>query len=590
MCRALIREVSTLVRDLEEKSRNEESNDETSRATLDLLEEKIELLKEDLKNYYLKAPDSFQWCFPMSDRPLSMHLLLVHLNDLLDSNSYSVSLIKEEIRLVKKALEFIRFPEVEKGSRILLTTQQKEVAFHGKSNTDPLNLRSLRSEESWELLEKRAFGNESCPDELLNVGKEIAQNCKGLPLVADLIAGVIAGREKTTSVWLDVRSNLNSFIFGSEVDVMKFIELSYDHLPLQLKPCFLYLARYPKDREIYRGWLKMFWRAEGLVEQTEMKSLEEVMEIYLDNLISSSLVISFNDIGDDPTCQLHDIVHDFCLIKAKEEKLFEQISSSDPSFSSSDLMPRMRRDGRCLSDSCHLRDLRLLRVLILFPSFMMVKDSLLNEIGMLNHLRILRIRTEVKSLPSSFSNLWNLETLLVDNELSTLVLLRRIWDLVKLRVLCTHACSFFSLDIDELILIVEDLKLENLRILETLVLSYSKETEDIFIRFPNLQRLVFDLKESWDYSTELYWFPNLDFLHELETLEVVFESSITNHNGPSAATNWSWDFHLPSNFKILSLLNFPLTSDSLSIIARLPNLEHLFLTRTIIKGGEWYEV
>ncbi|XP_047261284.1 putative late blight resistance protein homolog R1A-3 [Capsicum annuum] len=358
-----------------------------------------------------------------------------------------------------------------------------------------------------------------------------------------------------------------------------------------------------------------------------MKSLEEVMEIYLDNLISSSLVISFNDIGDDPTCQLHDIVHDFCLIKAKEEKLFEQISSSDPSFSSSDLMPRMvnisynkeqfglnnfilfsskMKRHSCkslcsleitrdemedrLSDSCHLRDLRLLRVLILFPSFMMVKDSLLNEIGMLNHLRILRIRTEVKSLPSSFSNLWNLETLLVDNELSTLVLLRRIWDLVKLRVLCTHACSFFSLDIDELILIVEDLKLENLRILETLVLSYSKETEDIFIRFPNLQRLVFDLKESWDYSTELYWFPNLDFLHELETLEVVFESSITNHNGPSAATNWSWDFHLPSNFKILSLLNFPLTSDSLSIIARLPNLEHLFLTRTIIKGGEWYEV
>ncbi|XP_047261020.1 putative late blight resistance protein homolog R1B-17 [Capsicum annuum] len=63
------------------------------------------------------------------------------------------------------------FPEAEKGSRIILTTRQKEVTFHGKGNTDPLNLRLLRPEESWELLKKRAFGDQSCPDELLDVGK-----------------------------------------------------------------------------------------------------------------------------------------------------------------------------------------------------------------------------------------------------------------------------------------------------------------------------------------------------------------------------------------------------------------------------------
>ncbi|KAM3376504.1 hypothetical protein P3S68_015219 [Capsicum galapagoense] len=487
------------------------------------------------------------------------------------------------------------FPDVEKGSRIILTTRQKEVAFHGK---------------------------QSCADELLDVGKEIAENCKGLPLVADLIAGVIAGREKTKSVWLEVRNNLNSIIFGSEVDVMKVIELSYDYLPHHMKPCFLYLASFPNDA-VDRVMLKMYWRAEGLVEQTGMKSLEEVMEIYLDNLISSSLVIAFNEIGHYPTCQLHDLVHNFCLIKAKEEKLFEQISSSDPS-SSTDLMPHMvsfnfnkehfgpinfvlfsskkkRHSGKHLysllisgdkmenhlSDACHLRHLRLLRVLYLYPSFMMVKDSLLNEICMLNHLRFLRIGSEVKFLPSSFSNLWNLETLLVDNELSTLVLLPRLWDLAKLRVLSIGACSFYDMDTNEPIVIAEDSKSENLRVLDTLVLSYSKEIEDIFIRFPNLQRFVFDLKESWDYSTKQYWFPNLDFLTELEFLRVDFKSSNTNDSVPSLATNWSWDFHFPSNLKILSLWDFPLSSDSLSTIARLPNLEELFLSRTIIQGEEW---
>ncbi|KAF3626477.1 putative late blight resistance protein -like protein R1B-14-like [Capsicum annuum] len=184
------------------------------------------------------------------------------------------------------------FPKVVNVSRIIFKTRQKEVAFHGKCNTDPLNLRLLSSEESWELLEKRAFGKESCPDEILDVGKEIALNCKGLPLVIDLIAGVIVGREKTKSVWLEVRNNLNSFILSSEVEVMK------------------------------------------------MMSLEEVMEIYLDNLISSSLIIAFNEIGNHPTCQIHGLVHDFCLIKARQEKLLGKISSSDPS-SSSDLMPRI---------------------------------------------------------------------------------------------------------------------------------------------------------------------------------------------------------------------------------------------------------
>ncbi|KAH0657803.1 hypothetical protein KY289_026551 [Solanum tuberosum] len=92
------------------------------------------------------------------------------------------------------------FPKVEKGCRIILTTQEKEVALHGKLYTDPINLRLLRSERSLELFEKRGFGKESCPDELLDVGKEIAQNCKGLPLVVDLIAGVVARKEKITEI------------------------------------------------------------------------------------------------------------------------------------------------------------------------------------------------------------------------------------------------------------------------------------------------------------------------------------------------------------------------------------------------------
>ncbi|PHT78166.1 hypothetical protein T459_16218 [Capsicum annuum] len=684
---ALIREVSTLVHDLEGKSMDEESTNGTNRATLDLLEN-IELLKEDLKHSYLRAPDSSQCFFPMSDGPLFMHLLLRHLNDLLDSNAYSIALIKEEIGVVKEDLEFIRsfFVNIDQGLYKDLWAHVLDVAFEAKDVIDsiivrdngkvivgfkeetdwlirkltngPANLDVIsifgmpgsgkttlaykvyndksvfshfdlrawctvdqeydektllvklfnqvtgsdlkfgedidvadmlrkqlfgkrylivlddvwdidawdgltrpfpeaeKRKESWELLEKRAFGNDSCPDELLEVGREIARNCKGLPLVADLIAGVIVGREKKKTAWLEIRNNLNSFILNSEVEVMKVIELSYDHLPNHLKPCLLDLATLRKDTAIIINVLKAYWRAEGFVE--------EVMEVYLDNLISSSLVIIFNEIGHHSTCQIHDLVHDFCSIKARKEKFYDSISSNSPS-SSSDLLPwkitmtqnfglnnfflfgskKKRHSGKhlyslaiighkldySLSDICHLRHLRLLRVLQLDPSFIMVKDSLLNEICMLNHLSYLQFGTKVKSLPSSFSNLSNLETLWVINEGSTLVLLPRIWHLVKLRVL-----------------------------------------------FPNLQELSFILKDSWNYTTEQNWFPKLDFLTELELLNVELERS---------NTNWSWNFHFPSNLKILGLHDFHLTSDSLSTIARLHYLEQLTLIRPIIQGEEW---
>ncbi|XP_009796562.1 putative late blight resistance protein homolog R1A-3 [Nicotiana tabacum] len=832
---ALTRDVSGIARDLEEKSRNRESTNETNSATLGLLEN-IELLKRELKDVYLKAPDSSQLCFPMSDGPLFIHLQLRHLNGLLNSNAYSVALIKEEIKLVKEYLEFISyflmnveqelyknllahaldvayeakdvidsiilrdngllhlifslpfviekinlikeevsnlleripknrgiivmnspkkpvehkssiagkiivgfkketdliirnltmgsktldvisitgmpgsgkttlahkvyndkvvsshfdirawctvdheydeeelleslfnqvtdstlkssenidiadelrkqlfgkrylivlddlwdiatweelrriFPEVEKGSRIILTTREKKVALHAQRHSDPLDLRLLRLEESMELLEKRVFGKESFPDDLLDVGKEIVRICKGLPLVVDLIAGVIAGKEKKRSVWVEVRNNLHSFIFQNEVDVMKVIALSYDLLPDPLKPCLLYLASYPKDKAILVESLKLLWPAEGFLEHREMESVEEVVEVYLDNLVSSSLVIYFNE---RKNCQIHDFVHDFCLIKAREEKLFEQIrSSSALSSSSSDLMPRQmtiyynkghfghinfflfdskkkRHSGKhlysliingqkldnSLYDICHLRNLRLLRVLLLRASFIKVNDYLLNEICTLVHLRFLQIETEVKSLPLSFSNLWNLETLVVNNDGPTLVLLPTIWNLVKLRMVVIDDCSFFDLDTDEPILVAEDSKLERLRILGGLKLSYSIETVDIFKRFPNLQRLEFNLKESWDCSTEQFWFPKLDCLNELKFLKVNFKRSNTNDIVLSV-TSRMWDFHFPSSLKGLFLLEFPFTSDSLSTIARLPNLEVLHLIVAIIEEEEW---
>ncbi|PHT49088.1 hypothetical protein CQW23_13296 [Capsicum baccatum] len=88
--------------------------------------------EEDLKNVFLEVPaDSSQLCFPMSDGPLFMTLLLRNLNDLLNSNAYSVALIKEEIGWVKEDLEHIRsfFGNVEQELHTDLWTSILDVAY-----------------------------------------------------------------------------------------------------------------------------------------------------------------------------------------------------------------------------------------------------------------------------------------------------------------------------------------------------------------------------------------------------------------------------------------------------------------------------
>ncbi|KAK4716683.1 hypothetical protein R3W88_015021 [Solanum pinnatisectum] len=498
------------------------------------------------------------------------------------------------------------FPELQKGSRVILTSRKKEVALHGKRHSDPLYLRLLRSEECWELLEKRVFREERCPDELKDVGEKIARKCDGLPLVLDLIGGVISRKEKKETLWLEVLNNLSSFIFKDEEELVKVIQLSYDHLSDHVKPCLVYLASYPKDEDIWISELKDLWISQGLVQQIVMRSAEEVV----DELISSSLVIPF----DNSICKIHDLVHDFCYIKSRKEKLLHFIGGSKaPSSSSSysDLMPRginirfnkylfhldenfvvfdpemknpyvkhllsLKVDEHCLPYNSHLKHLRLLKSLDLHG--ITLTDSLLNEIGMLVHLKYLFIQTKSKALPPSFSNLCNLETLMVDNwEGSYMILSPCFWSLAKLRDVRINICSFYDPYINEPTVLDEDSRLENLKTLNELYLHGSEDTENIFKRFPNLQNLRVCIEQLSDCSAEKICFPRLDVLNELEELHL--SSSWDSFN--------EYTHGFPSSLKKMRLQGLALTFDSMSRIARLPNLQRLSLEDTIIKEGkEW---
>ncbi|MCE2055087.1 hypothetical protein HAX54_041965 [Datura stramonium] len=114
------------------------------------------------------------------------------------------------------------FPDVEKGSRIIFTTREKRVALHGKRNALILLSMTAKTRRKLELLEK---GHLEKRFALMNCG--------------------CFEKEELCELEFEI---FGSFIFKNEEEVMKGFS---EYLKFNL-------------------WVESFWRAEGLVEQTEM--------------------------------------------------------------------------------------------------------------------------------------------------------------------------------------------------------------------------------------------------------------------------------------------------------------------------------
>ncbi|KAL3498702.1 hypothetical protein ACH5RR_041434 [Cinchona calisaya] len=221
------------------------------------------------------------------------------------------------------------FPNDRNGSRILFTSRFSNVASEVKIGREPHNLRILDDGESWELLQKKVFGEEACPRELSILGKEIAGNCKGLPLTVVIIAGILASVEYDD--WCEVANSLTSTIVYDTDHCKNTLELSYIHLPDYLKPCLLYFGAFREDQEIQAKKLMSLWIAEGFVQNTEANSLEDLAEEYILDLISRNLVTiaKQRSMGGVKACKIHDLLHEFCKTKSKEENVLQVLHEYD---------------------------------------------------------------------------------------------------------------------------------------------------------------------------------------------------------------------------------------------------------------------
>ncbi|CDP08422.1 unnamed protein product [Coffea canephora] len=346
------------------------------------------------------------------------------------------------------------------GSRILLTSRFQNLSLQIKSNSKPHHLRPLTDEESLELLQKKLFAKEDCPPTLSEFVLHAAKYCKGLPLAVVLVAGILATTPQ--DCWEEVARHLSSTIFVDNKHCMETLEHSYNYLPDYLKPCLLYLGAFQEDQDIPIRKLLWLWISEGFVQKIEGKSLEDVADNYLMDLIGRSLVMVTRrrSLGGIKVCRIHDLVHEFCVAKAKEEN-FLQIFHGDelltftglckppsprlsifPTTSGGPIKSRLFYPNlRCLLfsdcyygrlDGSSLKFLlsKLLRVLDLgkvvfwyFP----------REVLFLVHLRYLRIQLESKEIPSTIANLSRLETFAVGGRICSFLLPYSIWYIKTLK-------------------------------------------------------------------------------------------------------------------------------------------------------------
>ncbi|XP_028099955.1 putative disease resistance RPP13-like protein 1 isoform X2 [Camellia sinensis] len=196
------------------------------------------------------------------------------------------------------------------GSKIIVTTRDRDVASIMGTVQNHL-LQYLSDDDCWSVFEQHAFGKRSmnANPELVFIGKKIVGKCKGLPLAASTLGGLLKCKE-TDNDWENV---LNSKIWDlteKDNEIPPALRLSYHHLPSHLKRCFAYCSILPKDYEFEEEELIFLWMAEGLLQQQNgNKQMEDLGVEYFRELQSRSFFQPSSG-GESLKFVMHDLIND----------------------------------------------------------------------------------------------------------------------------------------------------------------------------------------------------------------------------------------------------------------------------------------
>ncbi|KAF7046522.1 hypothetical protein CFC21_055547 [Triticum aestivum] len=227
------------------------------------------------------------------------------------------------------------FPENENGSRIIVTTRLEDVASAACHNDSECiyTMKPLNEDNSRMLFCNRVFGSKAvCPPHLQDVAVDILKKCGGLPLAIITISSLLATQRRSMKHWESIRKSLGaqSSTVPSLKEINTILNLSYKHLPLHLRACFLYLGMYPEDYIIGRDDLVKQWIAEGFVSSLHGPDLEDVGRSYFNELVNRSMIQpSDTECGQVLSCTVHDMMLNLILSKCVEDNFISVAYNSE---------------------------------------------------------------------------------------------------------------------------------------------------------------------------------------------------------------------------------------------------------------------
>jgi hypothetical protein len=266
--------------------------------------------------------------------------------------------------------------------------------------------------------------------QLEELGRELANKCKGLPLAAKTL-GSLMRDQRSREEWKNILDSDLWKVEDVQNGLLTPLLLSYYDLSSAVKQCFLYCAVFPKNYVFFKNELVYLWMAQGYLDSNI--EMEINGEGYFDKLVMHSLFQDFEkDVNDDGKiigCKMHDIVHDFaqsitneCFtvdsakelrIDGKSARHINLTLMKEAQFPASIHNAKNLRTLLCFGSSIvpldFFQHLACLRTLTLRSSSF---EILPNEVEKLIHLRFLKIswNWNIRELPETMCNLCNLQT------------------------------------------------------------------------------------------------------------------------------------------------------------------------------------
>ncbi|KAB1221671.1 putative disease resistance RPP13-like protein 1 [Morella rubra] len=334
------------------------------------------------------------------------------------------------------------------GSSIVITTRNQAVSsIMGTVNVPAYHLQVLSNDACLSIFSQHALDARdfSAYPNLIDIGEEIVKRCKGLPLVAKTLGGLLRTKLDRNE-WKDI---LNSKIWDipeGKSGIVPALMLSYHHLPSHLKRCFAYCSILPRDFEFQEKQLVLLWIAEGLIQPREEEGqMEDLGSKYFHDLLSRSFFQQSSK--DKSRFIMHDLINDLAQSIAgdicfrmedrfegrNKGKISKKARHSSYLAGKYDAIKRFEAFSEltCLrtflpfrltyQGICYLTryvphqllpKLRCLRALSLNGYCI---TELPDSIGDLKHLRYLDLSyTDIRSLPESTATLYKLQTLLLE--------------------------------------------------------------------------------------------------------------------------------------------------------------------------------